>query len=286
MYDLKGKVAMVTGAARKKGLGRAISLRLAEEGADVVVQSRYRPPEAYPEWEKEEGWKGLDSLVKEIEALGRQALAVTADIAVKEEVGKMVTKAIDRFDHLDILVNNAAFRSIKDMAPLLELSEDLWNSYMEINIGGTLIVSKAVVKYMKERGQGGKIINMSSVAGKRPMKDFAHYFASKQGIIGLSQAMALEWAPYKINVNAICPGMFPTMSIQSRGQEIFEAIRGGLSEEEAIADHYQSLVERVPLGRLGSPSEIANLVAFLASNQSDYITGEAINIDGGLLLGR
>ncbi len=100
----------------------------------------------------------------------------------------------------------------------------------------------------------------------------------------LSQVMALEWAPYKINVNVICPGLFPTLSVQSRGAVIFEAIRRGLSEEEAITQHYQKQVELIPLGRLGLPSEVASLVAFLASNQSDYITGEAININGGALL--
>ncbi len=284
MYDLKGKVVMVTGAARKKGLGRAISIRLAEEGADVVVQSRYRNPEQYPDWEKQEGWKGLDSLVQEIEALGRQALAVTANIAVKEEVEQMVDRAIDRFGHLDILVNNAAFRSIRDMHPLLELPEDLWNTYLAVNLSGALLVCKAVARHMKERGRGGKIINISSVAGKRAVKNFAHYCVSKQALIGLSQVMALEWAPYKINVNAICPGTFPTLSVQSRGAVIFEAIRRGLSEEEAITRHYREQIERIPLGRLGLPSEVASLVAFLASSQSDYITGEAININGGALL--
>ncbi len=284
MYDLKGKVAMVTGAARKKGLGRAIAIRLAEEGADVIIQSRYRTPEQYPDWEKEEGWKGLDSLVREIEALGRKALAVTGNVAVKEEVGQMVDRAIDRLGHVDILVNNAAFRSIKDMHPLLELPEDLWDSYLAVNLSGTLLVSKEVAKHMKERGQGGKIINISSQAGKKAIKNYAHYCVSKQGLIGLSQVMALEWAPYKINVNVICPGVFPTMSIQSRGPVIFEAIRRGLPEEEAIAQHYQSEVQRIPLGRLGLPSEVASLVAFLASNQSDYITGEAITINGGALL--
>jgi len=284
MYELKGKVVMVTGAARKKGLGRAISIRLAEEGADVVVQGRYRNPEQYPDWEKQEGWKGLDSLVQEVEALGRQALAVTGNIAVKEEVEQMVDRVINRFGHLDILVNNAAFRSIKDMHPLLELPEDLWNTYLSVNLSGTLLVSKAVARHMKERGRGGKIINISSLAGKRAIKNFAHYCVSKQALIGLSQVMALEWAPYKINVNVICPGAFPTLSVQSRGAVIFEAIRRGLSEEEAITQHYRKQIERIPLGRLGLPSEVASLVAFLASNQSDYITGEAININGGALL--
>jgi len=284
MYDLKGKVVMVTGAARKRGLGRAIALRLAEEGGDVMVNGLDRSAEQRPAWEKQEGWKGLDSLVEEIEALGRQALAVTADIAIKEEVEQMVASAIERFGHIDILVNNAAFRSVEYRSPLLELSEDLWNKYLAVNLTGTLLVSKAVVKHMKEHGQGGKIINISSVAGKRLQKDNAHYSISKMGIIGLSQVMALEWAPYKINVNVICPGSFPTMSAQSRGKQIFEAISQGLDEEEAIARHYRRQLEHIPLGRLGLPSEVASLVAFLASNQSDYITGEAISICGGSLL--
>jgi len=292
MYDMKGKVAMVTGTSRKKGIGRVIALRLAQEGADMVVTDQYIPPELYPEWEKQEGWKGLDSLVEEIEALGRQALAVTTSINVKEEVEQMVAKAIDRFGHIDILVNNAALHShssvpgVLDSYPLLEMTEDVWNRYLGVNIGGALLVSQAVVKHMKERGQGGKIINISSRAGKRASRNGAHYSVSKRGLIGLSEVMALEWAPYKINVNVVCPGSVPTMAVEGRGKVILESMHDeGLTEEEAIARMYQSSLERIPLGRLGSPEDISNMVAFLASNQSDYITGETISVNGGSLLG-
>ncbi len=162
MYDLKGKVAMVTGTARKKGIGRATALRLAKEGADIVVHDQYCPPELSPPWEKQEGWKGLDSLVEEIEAMGQRALAVTANIAIKEEVEQMMAKAIDKVGHIDILVNNAALHSARDVYPLLEMPENMWNSYLSVNLSGTLWVSMAVVKYIKERGQGGKIINIAS----------------------------------------------------------------------------------------------------------------------------
>ena len=292
MYDMKGKVVMVTGTARKKGIGRAIALRLAEEGADIVVNDRYIPPELYPEWEKQEGWKGLDSLVEEIEAISGQALGVTANITVKEEVGQMVVKAIDRFGQIDILVNNAGLHShsslpgVLDSHPLLEMSEDVWNRYLGVNIGGALLVSQAVVKHMKERGQGGKIINISSIQGMRATRNGAHYSVSKRGLIALSEIMALEWAPYKINVNVICPSSIPTMAVEGRGKVILESMHDdGLTEEEAIARMYQSSLERIPLGRLGSPEDISNMVAFLASNQSDYITGETINVNGGALLG-
>jgi len=257
-----------------------------------VVNDQFIPPELYPEWEKQEGWKGLDSLIEEIEALGRQALAVTTSINVKEEVEQMVAKAIDRFGQIDILVNNAALHShssvpgVLDYYPLLEMTEDVWNRYLGVNIGGALLVSQAVVKHMKERGQGGKIINISSRAGKRASRNSAHYSVSKRGVIALSEVMALEWAPYKINVNAICPGSVPTMAAEGRGKVILKLMQDeGLTEEEAIARHYQSRLERIPLGRLGKPEDISKMVAFLASNQADYITGEAISVNGGSLLG-
>ncbi|MFC1937327.1 SDR family NAD(P)-dependent oxidoreductase [Chloroflexota bacterium] len=272
MYNLKGKVAMVTGAARKRGMARAFVLRLAEEGADIVVQGRYRPPEQCPEWERQEGWKGLDSLVEEVEALGRQAVAVTGDISVKEEVEQMVAKALARFGHIDILVNNAGLHSSEDRATILDMPEKMWNSYQKVNVTGTLWVSQAVAKHMKEHGQGGKIILISSRGAMRPSKDHAHYSVSKLGMIGLCHCMAIEFAPYKINVNTILPYAI-TLSADGRGKAYLEAIHKGLTEEEAMAHAYPEGLNRP------APSDMANLVAFLASSQSDCLTDQVI--EGG-----
>ncbi|MFC1861803.1 SDR family NAD(P)-dependent oxidoreductase [Chloroflexota bacterium] len=287
MYDLKGKVAMITGTARKRGIGRATALRLAKEGADMVIQGRYRPPELRPEWERREGWKGLDSLVEEIEALGRQALTVTGDISVKKEVEQMVAKALDKFGHIDILVNNASLHSVRDHALIIEMPEEMWNSYLTVNVTGTLLISQAVARHMKEHGQGGKIITISSGQAKSPSKANAHYSVSKLGMIGLSHVMALELAPYKINVNTILP-IAVTLPADGQGEIFTDAVHEGLTKEEAMARAYpeEGLEQRVPLGRLGSPSETANLVAFLASGQSDYITGQVIACDGGTTLER
>jgi len=195
MYDFKGKVAMITGAARKRGIGRATALRLAKEGADIVVVGKYRPPELFPAWEKREGWKGLDSLVEEVVAMGRKGLAVTGDISVKEEADEMVAKAIKKFGHVDILVNGAALHNVNDNRPLFEMPQDTWNSYLAVNLNGTLYMSLAVARYMKERGQGGKIINISSA--KFPGKDNPQYSVSKAAMTRLSQVMALQWPPTK-----------------------------------------------------------------------------------------
>ncbi|MFC1937324.1 SDR family NAD(P)-dependent oxidoreductase [Chloroflexota bacterium] len=274
MYNLKGKVAMVTGTARKKGMGRAFVQRLAEEGADIVVQSRYRPPEEYPEWEKMEGWKGLDSLVEEVEALGHQAVAVTGDICVREEVEQMVAKALARFGHIDILVNNAGLHSSEDRDRILDMPEEKWNSYMTTNVNGTLWMSQAVAKSMKEHGQGGKIILMSSSAALHPASEAhgAYYGISKLAMLGLCHCMAAEFAPYNINVNTVLPAAI-TLPVDGRGIKYMEGIHKGLGEEEAMAYAYPEGLNRPPA------SAMANLVAFLASSQSDCLTDQII--EGG-----
>lgn len=285
MYDLSGKVALVTGTSSKRGLGCGIALRLAREGADVVVTDKYKDFEDFAPWDKEEGWRGLDSLVTEIEALGHRGLAITADISNSQEVSKMVEKALQEFGKIDILVNNAAIIH-KDIGfiPVVDLTEKDWNKAIAVNLTGAFLMCKAVAKQMIKQGQGGKIINISSGGGKRGAAGRAWYSASKFGLHGLTQSLALELAPYKINVNVVCPGLVVTWG--TRGPAIYEAMKQGLSEEEAITKAYAAinLPQRVPLGRPAKVEEVTNLVAFLASSQSDYMTGQAINIGGGALM--
>ena len=283
MYNLSGKAALVTGTSNKRGLGRGIALRLASEGADVVVSDKYKPLKDLTPWEREEGWRGLESLVTEIEALGHRGLAITADISKSQEVNNMVEKAVQEFGKIDILVNNASLigRDIPN-TPVVDMNEEVWHKTIAVNLSGVFLMCKAVAKQMMKQGQEGKIINISSLAGKRATAGRAHYSASKFGVIALTQSLALELAPHKINVNAVCPGGVATWG--TSGPAIYEAIKQGLSEEEAIAKAYASVEHKIPLGRPAKVEEVANLVAFLASSQSDYMTGQAVNIGGGWLM--
>lgn len=279
MYDLEGKVALVTGTSNKRGIGCAIALRLALEGADVVVSDKYIAVEDFPVWEREEGWRGIESLTMEIEALGRRGLAVAADVTSSQEVNEMVEKALQKFGKIDILVNNAALTfGVSGSVPVLGMGEDVWNKSINVNLTGVFLVCKAVVKNMVQR-RCGKIVNISSTAGKVGKENRANYCASKFGVIGFTQSLALELAPYNINVNAICPTGIVSWGGRG-GREMNEAIKQGLSQEEAANKVYNP-GQKIPLGRPGKTEDVANLVAFLSSSQSDYMTGQSINICGG-----
>jgi NAD(P)-dependent dehydrogenase (short-subunit alcohol dehydrogenase family) len=277
MNSLEGKVALVTGAASKRGMGRAIALRLAREGASVVVVDKYAAPRSL--WPGDEGWGGLDAVVDEIKALGREALAVLADISSSQEVEATVARALEKFGKIDILVHCAAIRGPVG-TPVVELSEKDWRAIMDVNATGSFLLSKAVAKDMIARGQGGKMVIIASMAGTHGVPGSAGYCASKYATLGLSQTLALELAQYKINVNAINPGMVAT---NLRDESFTKMSREqGITWEEARKKDHDMLGTRIPLGRLGKPEEIADLAYFLASDQSDYITGEAIGFNGGV----
>ncbi len=288
MYDLSGKVALVTGTSHKRGLGCGIALGLAREGADVAVTDRYKTPEDLEPWDRKEGWRGLDSLVTEITALGCRGLAITADLTNSQEITDMVGKALNEFGKIDIVVNNAALlaRDIGGAQNVVDLPQEAWNKTIVVNLTAPFLICKAVVPQMIKRGQGGKIINISSTAGKRGSPGRAAYSSSKFGLIGLTQVLAQELGPHKINVNAVCPGFMATWS--TWGKAIWEAMNKGLSEEGAITQLYDKRFAdtglRPPLGKPASVQEVVNVVVFLASPQSDYITGQAINVDGGSVM--
>ena len=207
MYDLNGKVVIVTGAAGRRGIGRAIATRLGREGADVVVTDIRRGPEAVRPEDRQAGWRGLPSVVDEIKALGRQALGLYSDVSDSPQVAEMVRQTVERFGHIDILVNNAGSQPGRDRVPVVELEEHAFDEVQRVNVKGTYLCSKAVARHMIARGGGGKIIVISSGAGKRGIARYAAYCASKFALIGFTQALYQELAPYRINVNAICPGL-------------------------------------------------------------------------------
>jgi NAD(P)-dependent dehydrogenase (short-subunit alcohol dehydrogenase family) len=277
MERFKGKVALVTGAAGKRGMGHAVSLRLASEGANVVVVDKFAAPRSpFP---GDEGWGGLDNVVAEVRALGKEALAVVADICVSQEVDATVTKAIERFGKLDILVHCAVTRG-PVTTPIIDLAEEVWKTVLDVNLNGTFLVAKAVAKTMVARGEGGKIILVASMGGVKGMPGSGAYCVSKFGVIGLVKTMALELTKHKIFVNAINPG-----SVSTHLRDTFHREKGqaeGITIEEARARDYQKLIEGIPLGRMGTTEEMASLILFLASDECSYITGEAINISGGV----
>lgn len=277
--SLRGKVAFVTGAASKRGMGHAIALRLALEGADVVVNDKFKAPKSM--WAGDEDWKGLEDVVKEIEALGRKALAITAGIENSKEMDAAVKAALDKFGKVDILVNCAGIRGTVGV-PVVDGTEAEWRQLFEINSIGPFIVSKAVAKDMIRRNEGGKIVHIVSAAGKIGAPGSAAYAASKWAVIGLVQSLALELSPYKINVNAINPGFFATNLRDA--DAVSKSKKAGITVEEFRADEYKKLTTMVPLGRMGKVEDIANLIFFLVSDQSDYMTGQAINITGGHLM--
>jgi len=242
---LKGKVAIVTGGAN--GIGKAIVLRLAREGAFVVIGDVDMASAA-----------ALESRVHD---LGGEAAAMEANVADPGGAVSLVEGACSRGGRVDILVNNAGIYPVK---PFLEITEEEWNRVIDVNLKGTFLCSQAAARCMVKQG-GGKILHMSSIDGKAPSVGNVHYAASKAGVIGLTRSMAAELAPHRINVNAIAPGWIETETL----------LRGGRWEEG---------VKKVPAGRMGKPEEVAELVQFLVSPSADYITGEVIDINGGLLM--
>ena len=278
MYDLNGKVAIVTGAGGKNGIGRAIATRLASEGADVVVTDISQSVEAIREVDMRDGWEGLPSVVKEIEAMGRQSIGLFSDVSDSAQVDGMLRSVLDHFGKVDILVNNAGSRPGKDRVPVIELEEEAFDEVMRVNVRGTYLCSRALARHMVERGSGGKIISISSGAGKKGIARYAAYCASKFAIVGFTQALAHELASDKINVNAICPGLVDTERVDFIASALAPE---GESSEEHRAMMIRERNMRVPMGRVAVGEDIANMAAFLASNQSDYVTGLSISVSGG-----
>ena len=277
MSSLKGKVAMITGAASKRGMGHAIALRLAREGADVIVADKFVAPKSM--FPGDEGWGGLDEIVREIKALGRQALAVTVDINVSKEIDVVVDKVLKKFGKIDILVHAAAIRGPVGV-PVVDLPEKDIRAVIDVDLVGSFLICKAVAKEMVARGKGGKIVIFCSLAGTHGVPGSAAYSAAKYGTIGLTKSLALELAKYQINVNGINPGMIVTNLRDDSFQKMAEA--QGITWEEARKKDQGALATHIPWGRLGTPEEAADLAYFLVSDLSNYVTGELIALGGGV----
>jgi NAD(P)-dependent dehydrogenase (short-subunit alcohol dehydrogenase family) len=262
-----------------RGIGRAIALRFAQDGLDVALVDVHRDPSQLPDAEVAAAWRGIDTVGEEIVALGRRALPLFADITDAAQVAALVNHVVAELGSVDVLVNNARAGLGRDFVPLVELEASEWERVMAVNARGVFLCAQAVARQMIARQTPGKIVNIASVAGKRGQPGEGAYSASKFAVIGLTQVLAQELAPYGINVNAICPGS--TDSGRFKLSEKLAADAAGQTLEEFQRQRYVRLSETVPLGRVADPEDIANMAAFLISPQSSYVTGQSINVDGG-----
>ncbi len=248
--QLINRVALVTGGSR--GIGRAIALALAQEGADVAVNFHRAEAEA-------------EQVVGKIREMGRKAVAVQADVAILEDVQRMVAATVDEFGRIDILVNNSGWVKA---TPFLEMSLEEWDRGIAVNLRGVFLCGQAVARFMVQNGIRGKIINIGSVLGFTPLPGRAHYGPAKAGVHSLTKIMAHELGPYGIVVNGIAPGTVDTDMMA----QFYEP-----------AGNKEVFAESIPVGHIGLPEEIAPIAVLLASDQASFIAGTMILVDGGML---
>ena len=249
-FSLDGKKAVVIGASR--GLGGRMALVLAQAGADVIVSSRSLKP--------------LQEIAEKIKRIGKESYAVKCDISIISEIEELHKIAIDKFSRIDILINVAATTIRK---PSTEITEQDWKKVSGINLKGMLFACKIFGKSMIEKG-GGKIINIASLQSVIALPGRTLYTVTKTGVLGLTRSLAIEWGKYKVNVNAIAPGYFLT-----------EMTRPLFENKEWT----EKLLQKIPLGRVGTPEDLDGAVVFLCSEASNYITGEVLFVDGGFMSG-
>lgn len=249
LFNLTGKVAIVTGGAM--GIGQGIALRLAEAGASVMIT--------------DVNLEAAQATVTQIRTAGGKAEAVKADAASVADAKRAVEETARAFGRLDLLVNNAG---IYPFAPALEVTEALWDKVLDINLKGLFFTAQAAAQEMLREGHGGKIVNIASIDALHPTGTLVHYDASKGGVVMVTKALALELGPHHILVNAIAPGAIQTP---------------GASSPAMTEEMTQAFTARIPLRRMGIPDDIAKVVLFLASSAADYMTGSVVVVDGGFL---
>ncbi len=272
MQELRDKVAVVTGAGRRGGIGMATAQHLAAAGAHVVLADLAAPPSTLQHGGAGQ-WEEMEAAAQELAAQGVRCLLVRCDVTQAASVAALVSTTMETFGRLDILVNNAG--AAIGPAPVAQMAEEAWRRTLEINATGVFLCCKAALPAMIRGGRGGRIINMSSLAARRPRIFMSAYAASKAAVVALTESLAQEVASFGITVNAVLPGDIDT-AFKQWGLQL-EAQVMGRSQAEVT----QALVARIPVGRMGSADDVANLVVWLASPAASFITGQAYNVTGG-----
>jgi 3-oxoacyl-[acyl-carrier protein] reductase/meso-butanediol dehydrogenase/(S,S)-butanediol dehydrogenase/diacetyl reductase len=267
LTGLEGRVAVVTGAGRMRSIGRAIALELARAGCDVVVTGTGRDPRDRPRDEQESGWRDIDAVADEVRALGRRALAVVCDVTDPGAVEDLLSSTVRELGRVDVVVNNAAASRGGDRVPVLDLEVEAWDRVVAVNLRGSFLMTRTFGRQLVEQGEGGSIVNISSIGGKLSGAGTAAYSASKAGVQSLTSSAAKELGRHRIRVNAICPGVTETGRLDDRTPEAWQAY----------------VDANLPLRRVGTPQDVAHAAVFLASDQAAWVTGQAWNVDGGQL---
>ena len=256
MNNLIGKNVVINGA--NTGIGKAVAMKCAKEGANVILAVRNR--------------KKVENLQKQIKIIGRKVVVIEMDVTKKETIKSLINESRKEFDQIHVFFNNAG---VSTMNQVIDISEEEWDYNMNVNLKGVFLCCQQQALFLIKQGHG-KIINNASMAGKRGASYLAHYAASKYGVIGFSKSLALELAPYGITVNCICPGFVKT-DMQKREIE-WEAKIRNISESKVKKEY----IHMTPLGRLVEPKDVADTFTFLASDYSNFMTGQAFNITGGI----
>lgn len=277
-FEFEGKVVFVTGAGGLRGIGRATALRMARDGAEVALLDRPWADDQRPLDEQERGWKGIRSVATEIEALGRRAITIDADVSIERDVQAAVATTVLQLGRIDYLVSNAGSRPGADRAAIVDVPEEAFRHVLDVNLLGSFFCCKAVGRHFLERGGEGAVVLVSSEVGRAAKPKLAAYSASKFALVGLAQSFALEMAAHGVRVNAICPGTIDNARLDWTARA---TVREGQSFAERRAEFVVNNTLAIPMGRPGTSEEAANVIAFLCSSDASYITGQQIGMDGG-----
>lgn len=272
MQGLKGKVAVCTGAGRRNGLGAEILRRLAREGCRIVV-SDLAAPGRHLETDHIGVTEEMEAVAAEIREMGVECIAVACDVRDEAQVKRLFDETVAAFGQVDILVNNAGVGYL--MKDFLEVPLDEWKLVLDVNLTGAFLCTQHAARHMVKAGRGGRIINIASQAAKSGFPHLPHYVASKHGLVGLTRSNAIELGGHGITVNAVCPNHVTT-GLGAKQNEYYAKYKG-MTVEQYLDD----MRRRIPMGRPGLPEDTAAAVAFLASDDAVYITGEALNVSGG-----
>ena len=268
MTKLNGKVAIITGAGRLRGIGYSSAIAFAKLGAKVVVTGTGRKQENYPEDEKKVGWKDVESTANKIRELGSESLFFNLDVTDEKQVQYVINEVYKKFNAIDILVNNAAVAIGTDRSPITEVDLNTFQKVVDVKVTGSYLCTKHVIPFIKKNKSGGKIVNIASLSGKKASANNLAYNAANYAMVGMTQSMAKELGPFGINVNAVCPAIVDTQRMDLYGR----------------SDTWEEMSKRSSIGRNGSPEEVGDFVAHLCTEETSWITGQSINMCGGTVM--